>query len=187
MNVKATELPGHLIIEPTMHHDERGGFQETYRLDRYAELGIEQPFVQHNRSWSHQNVVRGLHAQARHPQGKLIRVTHGSLYDVAVDYRPDSPTFKKWVAVNLDAREGKEIWIPPQYAHGFCVLSDFASVEYLCTDYYHPDDQLSIRWDDEELRIDWPVDNPVLSEKDARAPKLETVIERVYAMTPTSR
>ncbi|MDX1387455.1 MAG: dTDP-4-dehydrorhamnose 3,5-epimerase, partial [bacterium] len=135
----------------------------------YLELGIDQAFVQDNYSRSSEGVLRGLHFQARHPQGKLISVTRGKIYDVAVDIRVKSPTFGKWVGVHLTEENCRQFYIPPGFAHGFCVLSPEADVYYKCTDFYRPEDDKSLLWNDPELKIDWPVEDPILSSKDREA------------------
>lgn len=179
MKCTTTKLPGVLIIEPEVHRDPRGLFLETYHQRKYHEAGIEADFVQDNYSRSTRGTVRGLHLQVRPPQGKLVRVSRGLIFDVAVDVRRQSPTFGSWVGVELSGENFRQMYIPPGYAHGFCVLSDVAEVEYKCTDLYNPAGELSIRWDDPGIRIPWPVDNPILSEKDRQAPALGEVMERL--------
>lgn len=179
MNVIETALPGVLIIEPKVIGDERGFFVETFRADRYRrEAGITLDFVQDNHSRSRRGILRGLHSQAKHPQGKLVRVARGEVFDVAVDINPRSPHFGKWVGVNLSDANGRQFWVPPGYAHGFVVLSELADFEYKCTDYYHPEDEIGLAWNDAEVGIAWPIDNPLLSEKDQRLPKLADIRAR---------
>jgi dTDP-4-dehydrorhamnose 3,5-epimerase len=173
MNVIETELPGVLIIEPKRFGDDRGFFLETFQLERYREdAGISQPFVQDNHSRSRRGVLRGLHLQRMHPQGKLIRVARGEIFDVAADIDPASPTFGQWVGVTLSDTNHRQIWIKPGYAHGFVVLSELADVEYKCTDYYHPQSEIGVIWNDPDLAIAWPCEAPTLSERDRRLPKL---------------
>ena len=168
------ELAGVLVIEPEVFHDDRGFFLETYNRQRYAVLpGLDQEFVQDNYSHSKRGVLRGLHLQCRRPQGKLIRALTGRIWDVAVDVDPRSSTFRKWVAVELDGDNRKQLYIPPGYAHGFCVLSESADVEYKCTALRDPGDEAGIRWDDAALAIVWPVNVPILSERDRNNPALE--------------
>ena len=173
MKVIDTNLPGVLIIEPSVFQDERGFFLESYNEAKYREiLGPQHTFVQDNHSRSRKGVLRGLHMQRDFPQGKLVRVSRGSVFDVAVDINPQSETFKQWVGVELSDRNARQLWIPPGYAHGFLALSDVADFEYKCTDYYHPEDEQSIIWDDPMIGIDWPIRNPSLSEKDQNNPPL---------------
>ncbi|SDU09089.1 dTDP-4-dehydrorhamnose 3,5-epimerase [Halopseudomonas salegens] len=157
MKVIPTRLPDCVIIEPRVFGDERGFFLETFQLARYAEqAGITLPFVQDNHSRSRRGVLRGLHFQINKPQGKLVRVVSGEVFDVAVDLRPDSPAYGQWEGVMLSAENKRQFWVPPGFAHGFVVLSEEADFEYKCTDYYDPDDEGVIRWDDPELAIAWP-------------------------------
>ena len=173
MNVIKTKLKDCVIIEPKVFGDERGFFLETFQADRYTDLaGITLPFVQDNHSRSSKGVLRGLHFQKTKPQGKLVRVVRGEVYDVAVDIRSGSPTYGQWEAVILSEENKTQFWVPPGFAHGFVVLSDTADFEYKCTDYYDPSDEGSLLWSDPDLNIPWPIDNPKLSEKDANAPLL---------------
>jgi dTDP-4-dehydrorhamnose 3,5-epimerase len=173
VNVLKTKLQDCVIIEPRVLGDERGFFLETFQADRYAELaGITLPFVQDNHSRSSKDVLRGLHFQKTKPQGKLVRVVKGQVYDVAVDIRHGSSTFGQWEAVILSEENKTQFWVPPGFAHGFVVLSDTADFEYKCTDYYDPADEGSILWSDSDLDIPWPIDDPKLSDKDANANKL---------------
>jgi len=173
MNVIKTKLDGCVIIEPKVFGDERGFFLETFQAERYAsEAGITLPFVQDNHSRSSKNVLRGLHFQKTKPQGKLVRVVRGHVYDVAVDTRKGSPTYGQWEGLILSEENKTQLWVPPGFAHGFVVLSDTADFEYKCTDYYDPSDEGSILWNDPDLNISWPIDNPILSNKDARADRL---------------
>ncbi|WP_110791842.1 MULTISPECIES: dTDP-4-dehydrorhamnose 3,5-epimerase [Enterobacteriaceae] len=175
MKVIETGLKGAIIIEPRVFGDERGYFYELYQKKRYFECGIEHEFVQDNRSRSSKNVLRGLHFQKTKPQGKLVTVTDGVVFDVAVDLRPESETFGQHHAVILSGENFLEFYIPPGFAHGFCVLSDYASFQYKCTDYYDPSDESGLIWNDPILGIDWPVDNPLVSPKDSILPELKDI------------
>ena len=173
MNIVQTKLADCVIIEPKVFGDERGFFLETFQATRYAETaGISLPFVQDNHSRSSKGVLRGLHFQKTKPQGKLVRVVRGEVYDVAVDIRAGSATYGQWEAVILSEENKKQFWVPPGFAHGFVVMSDTADFEYKCTDYYDPSDEGSLLWNDPDLGIPWPVASPTLSEKDAQAPVL---------------
>jgi dTDP-4-dehydrorhamnose 3,5-epimerase len=173
MNVVKTKLHDCVVIEPKVFGDDRGFFLETFQTQRYAELaGITLPFVQDNHSRSSKAVLRGLHYQKTKPQGKLVRVVRGEVYDVAVDIRQDSSTFGQWEGVILSEENKTQFWVPPGFAHGFLVLSDTADFEYKCTDYYDPSDEGSIIWDDPDLNISWPIKCPQLSHKDLNAPRL---------------
>ena len=173
MNVIKTKLDDCVIIEPKVFGDERGFFLETFQAERYAsEAGITSPFVQDNHSRSSKSVLRGLHFQKTKPQGKLVRVVRGQVYDVAVDIRKGSPTYGQWEGLILSEENKTQLWVPPGFAHGFVVLSDTADFEYKCTDYYDPSDEGSILWNDSDLDIPWPIDNPILSNKDASADRL---------------
>jgi dTDP-4-dehydrorhamnose 3,5-epimerase len=173
VNVVKTKLQDCVIIDPKVFGDERGFFLETFQADRYSELaGITLPFVQDNHSRSSKAVLRGLHYQKMKPQGKLVRVVRGEVYDVAVDIRKGSATFGEWEGVILSENNKKQFWVPPGFAHGFVVLSDTADFEYKCTDYYDSSDEGSISWSDPDLNISWPIANPILSTKDASAPRL---------------
>ena len=173
MKVSHSKLKGCVIIEPRVFGDDRGFFLETFQAARYKqEAGIDLPFVQDNHSRSARGVLRGLHFQKTKPQGKLVRVVRGEVYDVAVDIRKGSATFGEWEGVILSEDNKKQFWVPPGFAHGFVVLSDTADFEYKCTDYYDPSDEGSILWSDPDLNIPWPVANPVLSNKDESAKRL---------------
>lgn len=179
MNVIETRLPGVLIIEPKRHGDDRGFFVETFQAERYRQqAGIDLPFVQDNQSRSSRGVLRGLHAQNPHPQGKLVRVATGSVFDVAVDIKPNSPTFGQWVGVELSESNQRQLWIPPGYAHGLLVLSDIADFEYKCTDFYHPEAEIGVLWNDPDLGVDWPIKEPRLSAKDLQLPTLAQIKAR---------
>ena len=178
MNVIETLIPDVKIIEPKVFGDERGFFLETFQAERYAQqLGIELVFVQDNHSRSTYGVLRGLHFQKQKPQGKLVRVVRGEVFDVAVDIRPDSATYGRSVSVFLSEENKRQFWVPPGFAHGFVVTSESADFEYKCTDYYDPTDEGAIRWDDPVLAIDWPVENPILSGKDTDAPLFKALIK----------
>jgi len=173
MKVTETDLPGVLVIEPKMFGDNRGFFQETFHLQRYGQMaGVDQAFVQDNHSRSRRGVLRGLHLQKRRPQGKLVRVARGEVFDVAADIDPRSPTFGRWVGVILSDDSGRQLWIPPGYAHGFLTLSEVADFEYKCTDFYDPESETGAIWNDPDLAIQWPCDNPVISDKDSKLPSL---------------
>jgi dTDP-4-dehydrorhamnose 3,5-epimerase len=169
MKVTPTPLAGVLVIEPRVFSDDRGFFLETFRAERYAEHGIVGPFVQDNLSRSVRGTLRGLHFQEPNAQGKLLQVTRGSVFDVVVDVRRGSPTFAKWFGLELTGDVPMQLWAPPGFAHGFCVTSEVADFWYKCTTVYAPDCERSIRWNDPELAIAWPVDKPLLSAKDAEA------------------
>lgn len=170
MKVIATAIPEVKIIEPQVFGDERGFFLESFHAKRYQQaLAIDCDFVQDNHSRSTHGVLRGLHFQKQKPQGKLVRVVSGEVFDVAVDIRPGSVTFGRWEGVVLSALNKRQFWVPPGFAHGFVVLSDIADFEYKCTDYYDPTDEGAIRWNDPDLGIEWPIVNPLLSDKDANA------------------
>ena len=172
MNVIETRLPGVLIIEPKVFGDHRGFFKETFQSERYAEAGIDLPFVQDNHSRSQKGVLRGLHLQKTRPQGKLVSCSRGVVYDVAVDVNTESTTFGQYVGVELSEDNHRQLWIPPGYAHGFCVLSAVADFQYKCTDLYFPEDEGGLIWNDPEVAIEWPIKNPSLSEKDLKLPTL---------------
>ncbi len=176
MKVISSELfPEVIVIEPKVFGDERGFFWETYQEGRYLESGVRARFVQDNLSYSQKGVLRGLHYQIGRPQGKLVWVIKGEVFDVVVDLRKSSPTFGRWFGMTLSERRPKQIYIPEGFAHGFCVTSRDALFCYKCTDYYSPSHERGIRWDDPELGIQWPVRDPVLSEKDKRFPLLKQV------------
>ena len=179
MRVEQTAIPDVLVIEPDVHRDGRGFFLETYHADRYRQHGITGPFVQDNHSQSVGGTLRGLHLQLRHPQGKLIHVIEGEIFDVAVDVRRGSPTFGQWVGVILSSYNYRQCYIPPGFAHGFYVTSAIAQVEYKCTDVYDPESEIGIAWDDPALAIDWPAGERVLSPRDRQHPTLAASIDRL--------
>lgn len=173
MKIITTALPEVKIIEPQAFADERGFILESFQLERYKEVGIKLPFVQDNLSHSKRGVLRGLHYQLKHPQGKLITVNHGKIFDVAVDIRRNSPTFGNWVGAILSAENHHQLYLPPGFAHGFYVLSKEADVLYKCTDYYDPNDEHGIIWNDNTIGIEWPLKgDPILSAKDKVLPEL---------------
>lgn len=170
-----TKIPGVVIIQPQVFGDSRGYFMETYKKQPYAEAGIDKEFVQDNESSSSKGVLRGLHFQKNHTQGKLVRVTHGEVFDVAVDVRPGSETYGQWVGVTLSSEKKNMLFVPPGFAHGFLVLSDSATFTYKCTDVYDPTSEGGIPWDDPDLAIQWPkLDIPYkTSEKDDKHPSFK--------------
>jgi len=173
VRASATELEGVILFEPVRHQDARGLLVETYKETAYREAGLDAVFVQDNLSLSRRHVLRGLHYQKR--QGKLITVVRGEIRDVAVDIRPDSETFGRFVEATLSGEDHRQIYIPPGFAHGFSVLSEDAYVWYKTTDVYRPEEEGGIRWDDPDLAIDWKVENPIVSERDRRHPLLREV------------
>jgi dTDP-4-dehydrorhamnose 3,5-epimerase len=173
VKVLETALPGVLLLEPQRFGDDRGFFMEMFHARRYAELGIPGPFVQDNFSRSVKGTLRGLHLQEPNGQGKLVQVLAGAVYDVAVDVRRGSPTFGRWVGVELSADNRRQLWVPQGFAHGFCVLSESADFHYKCTDFYVPASERGILWSDPDLAISWPVTAPLLSPKDSVAPRLK--------------
>lgn len=178
MNVIETDLPGVVIVEPRVFGDPRGFFLETWHQARFAaHPQLPRTFVQDNHSRSIRGVLRGMHLQVRHPQGKLVRVSRGCTFDVAADVDPTSRTFGRWVGVELSDVNHRQLYIPPGYAHGFCVLSEFADFEYKCTQFYHPEDERGIAWNDEQLAIDWPIKHPTLSNRDAANPTLHEFLK----------
>lgn len=179
MIVLDTDIPEVKLIKPLFHGDSRGFFLETFQQERYKEMGINYEFVQDNHSRSKKNTLRGLHFQSKNMQGKLVRVSQGSVYDVAIDIRKGSPTYKKWVGYILNDKNHYQLFIPPGFAHGFCVLSDYADFEYKCTDLYNPDYEVGLLWSDPELNIDWPISDPLLSEKDKTNPMLKSLDDKL--------
>lgn len=176
MKVSEFDIPGLLLFEPKRFGDARGWFAETWQAQRYREAGIKETFVQDNMARSAKGVLRGLHAQQPHPQGKLVQVIEGCVLDVAVDLRAGSPSFGQWQSVRLDADSGQQFYVPPGFGHGYYVLSDSAVFAYKCTDTYHPEAELGVRWNDPEIGIDWQLDGePLLSDKDRAAPLLKDI------------
>jgi len=180
MRTVSTSLPGVLVVEPQVFDDKRGFLMEVYQQRRYTEAGIEPTFVQDNFSLSLRGTLRGLHYQLQHPQAKLVQVIRGSIYDVVVDIRRGSPSFGHWAGTHLSDENKHQLFLPEGFAHGFCVLSETAYVLYKCTDFYTPDDDWGILWSDPAFAIDWPVSEPLLSEKDSQFPCLADVpVERL--------
>jgi len=177
MRVLPAALGGVLVFEPQVHTDDRGFFFESFNARRFAELtGLKPNFVQDNHSKSVKNVVRGLHYQLARPQGKLVRVVAGAVFDVVVDLRRDSPSFGRWAGTELSAENRRQVWVPPGFAHGFVTLSDSAECLYKVTDYWSPQDERTLLWNDPALRIDWPLDGPpIVSEKDRAGAPLHAI------------
>lgn len=187
MNVIETGIPGLVIIEPRVRGDERGYFMETWHAQRYAEAGMPERFVQANVSRSGAGVVRGLHYQYPDPQGKLVQVLEGRIFDVAVDIRSDSPTFRQWAGVELSQDNHRQFYVPEGFAHGFCVLGEMALISYLCTRPFSAEHDAAIAWNDPEIGIEWPVEPSSLSQRDRAAPRLNDVppgnLPRMSGMT----
>jgi dTDP-4-dehydrorhamnose 3,5-epimerase len=185
METIRTRLPGVILFEPQVYRDDRGYFLETWNRDRYAEAGLLTEFVQDNVSFSARGVLRGLHYQYPRPQGKLLTVLQGEIFDVAVDIRVGSPSFGQWEGVVLSAANARQFYVPEGFAHGFVVLSETALVAYKCTDFYQPRSEGSLRWDDPEIGIAWPIAAPTLSAKDQAAPLLrEVTADRLPPFVP---
>ncbi|MBI4430847.1 MAG: dTDP-4-dehydrorhamnose 3,5-epimerase [Candidatus Omnitrophica bacterium] len=172
---KAAPLPEVIIIDSEVHKDSRGYFFESFQEKKFGEVGLPTRFVQDNVSRSVRNTLRGLHAQIRRPQGKLVRVVSGAVFDVAVDIRTQSKTRGRWTTIELSAENFRQVYVPPGFAHGFCVTSEFAVVEYKCTDFYDPADEITIIWNDPALKIPWPVKDPILSQKDRAGVRLTEI------------
>ena len=174
MKVTESGIKGVFIIEPDVYEDDRGFFMETFHNERYRKLlGINLDFVQDNISRSSKNVLRGMHFQKNYPQGKIVSASRGEILDVVVDLRKDSPTYGTWESFRLSEKNKLQVWIPPGFAHGFLVMSDSADFEYKCTEYYHPEDELCLMWNDPEVAIDWTINDPILSEKDKKGLSLK--------------
>jgi dTDP-4-dehydrorhamnose 3,5-epimerase len=174
MKVTESGIKGVFIIEPDVYEDDRGFFMETFHNERYRKLlGINLDFVQDNISRSSKNVLRGMHFQKNYPQGKIVKASRGEILDVVVDLRKDSPTYGTWESFRLSEKNKLQVWIPPGFAHGFLVMSDSADFEYKCTEYYHPEDELCLMWNDPEVAIDWTINDPILSEKDKKGLSLK--------------
>ncbi len=169
MKVERTKLPGVVVISPTVHGDDRGFFMETFHQADFANAGLPDNFVQDNHSRSARGVLRGLHFQYPQWQGKLVRVISGEIFDVAVDVRMESPTYGQWVGVAISAENKQQVYVPPGFAHGFCVVSEMADVVYKCTSLYKPADDRGILWNDPAIGVEWPIANPIVSAKDRRA------------------
>jgi dTDP-4-dehydrorhamnose 3,5-epimerase len=178
-HIKELEIPGVLLIQPRVFSDARGSFVEMWNDKREEQAGFAPHFVQDNVAISKHAVLRGLHFQMPHEQGKYVTVAYGNIYDVAVDLRPGSASFGRWLSVELSAANGAAVYLPPGFAHGYQVLSPEAAVVYKCTDYYHADCDRGIAWNDPQLNIDWPIADPILSEKDQRAPTLDEVCRQL--------
>jgi dTDP-4-dehydrorhamnose 3,5-epimerase len=187
LRFSACEVPGVVIVDPEVHSDARGFLLESYHAARYREGGIRATFVQDNHSSSRRGTLRGLHGQSPHPQGKLVRVVEGEIFDVLVDVRRGSPAYGKFLTAVLSSENFRQVYAPPGLVHGFVVLSDIAQVEYKCTDFYHPESAFSIAWNDPELGIPWPVDEPTLSRKDAEAPPLSELQDLLIEYVPEAR
>jgi dTDP-4-dehydrorhamnose 3,5-epimerase len=172
-----TRLDGLVLIEPDVHGDERGFFVESFREDSWRQMGVDTGFVQHNASRSSRGTLRGIHFQTRPGQAKIIRCCRGEIFDVAVDLRRDSPTFGEWEGYVLDDREHRQLFVPVGFGHGFAVLSEEADVAYQVSSYFDPETESGIAWDDPEIGIDWPVDEPLLSDRDRAAPALSDVAD----------
>jgi len=182
MNVLTCDIAGLLILEPKVFGDARGFFVETWNRRRYGEAGIDVDFVQDNISFSRRGTLRGLHFQNPKPQGKLMQVLQGEVFDVAVDIRRSSPTYGRWHGVLLSAENKRQFYVPSGFAHGFAVLSDTALFQYKCTEFYSPQDECAIRWDDPDIGVEWPVKTPLISDRDAKGLRLrETPRERLFA------
>ena len=174
MKVTESGIKGVFIIEPDVYEDDRGFFMETFHNERYRKLlGINLDFVQDNISRSSKNVLRGMHFQKNYPQGKIVKVSRGKILDVIVDLRKDSPTYGTWESFRLSEKNKLQVWIPPGFAHGFLVMSDSADIDYKCTEYYHPEDELCLMWNDPEVAIDWTINDPILTEKDKKGLSLK--------------
>jgi dTDP-4-dehydrorhamnose 3,5-epimerase len=187
MKFLPTAIPEVILIEPDVHRDERGFFLESFHQEKYAAGGIPGPFVQDNHSHSLRGTLRGLHAQTKRPQGKLVRAVLGEMFDVAVDVRRGSPTFGRWVGAVLSGENFRQLYIPEGFVHGFCVLSERVDVEYKCTDFYLPGDEFAVAWNDPSVGIAWPVAEPILSAKDRAAPWLSTLLDRLPTYVPPAR
>ena len=180
MEIVKTHIDGVLLIKPKVWGDQRGFFVETWQKDRYEAAGITRPFVQDNHSKSSFGILRGLHFQKKHPQGKLVSVSLGRVFDVAIDIRKESRTFGKWYGVELTQENQWQLWIEPGLAHGFVVTSDVAHFHYKCTEFYCPEDEGAIRWDDPEIAINWPILDPELSKKDREAPSFKEYTSTMF-------
>jgi dTDP-4-dehydrorhamnose 3,5-epimerase len=186
MKFQPTILAGVTVIEPDVFRDGRGFFLETYRADKYNRGGIDAHFVQDNHSRSVQGTIRGLHAQRLHPQAKLVRALAGAIVDVVVDIRRGSSTYLQWISLELSADNFRQLYVPAGYAHGICVISEYAEIEYKCTDYYDPEDELRIIWNDPSIAIKWPIATPILSPKDGAAGTLQEQIDLLPIVSEAS-
>jgi len=176
MKVTESRLKGVLLIKPRVFEDSRGFFLETYNRDRYRDNGIEAEFVQDNYARSTRGILRGMHYQIKHSQAKLVWVPEGEVFDVAVDLRKDSPTFGQWEGYTLSSKNKHQLFVPTGFAHGYCVISETADFMYKCTDFYYPEDEGGLIWNDPKVGIEWPIEDPVLSEKDQNNPTLEKTV-----------
>jgi dTDP-4-dehydrorhamnose 3,5-epimerase len=181
MKFLPTAIPEVVLVEPDVFRDDRGFFLETYQTRKYGTAGLPETFVQDNHSFSTQGTLRGLHAQLRRPQGKLIRAILGEIFDVAVDIRPGSPTFGHWVSAVLSGENHHQLYVPPGFAHGFCVTSETAHVQYKCTELYEKDDEIAVLWNDPVIGISWPTAAPLLSPRDLTAPTLAEIMHKLTA------
>ena len=179
MKFLPTTLPEVVLVEPDVFRDDRGFFLETYQTLKYGGAGLPEAFVQDNHSFSIRGTLRGLHAQVRRPQGKLIRAVAGEILDVAVDIRPESPTFGGWVGEVLSGENFRQLYVPPGFAHGFCVISESAHVLYKCTSFYDKEDEIAILWNDPAIGISWPTETPLLSPRDLGAPRLAEILHKL--------
>ena len=186
MNLIQTKLPDVLVVEPVVFSDDRGFFLETCNTVRYHKIGITAAFVQDNMSRSKKGVLRGLHYQLQYPQGKLVGVSNGEVFDVAVDIRTGSPTFGQWTGTILNDVNHRQMYIPPGFAHGFCVISDSADFIYKCSEYYHPEDEYGILWNDSDIAIKWPVEIPIISDKDSRNSNLSEIPSKLLPLYPSN-
>lgn len=175
MKISTVDIPGLLVIDPDVFGDARGFFLETYNQQRYKDAGLDATFMQDNLSFSRQGILRGLHSQNPSPQGKLVYVLQGAVFDVAVDGRHGSPTFGKWYGLELSSDNKRQFYVPPGFFHGFCVTSETAMFAYKCTDLYAPKNEVGIAWNDPDIGVKWPVTEPLLSAKDAAAPRLKDI------------
>ena len=174
MKVTESRIKGVYTIEPDVYEDDRGFFMETFHIERYRKLlGINLDFVQDNISRSSKNVLRGMHFQKNYPQGKIVKASRGEILDVVVDLRKDSPTYGTWESFRLSEKNKLQVWIPPGFAHGFLVMSDSADIDYKCTEYYHPEDELCLMWNDPEVAIDWTINEPIVTGKDKKGLSLK--------------
>jgi dTDP-4-dehydrorhamnose 3,5-epimerase len=179
MKFLPTAIPEVVLVQPDVHRDDRGFFLETYQTRKYGAAGLPEEFVQDNHSYSVRGTLRGLHAQLRRPQGKLIRAILGEIFDVAVDIRPGSPTFGRWVSAVLSGENHHQLYVPPGFAHGFCVTSDTAHVQYKCTELYDRDDEIAILWNDPQIGVAWPTTTPLLGPRDVAAPRLAEIVHKL--------
>lgn len=184
MKFTPLDIPEVILVEPDVHRDPRGFFLETYHRRKYQEGGIREVFVQDNRSRSVRGTLRGLHAQRQKPQGKLVQAIAGEIFDVAVDVRRGSPTFGRWVSAVLSGESFRQLYVPVGFVHGFCVLSETAEVEYKVTDFYAPEDEMTVAWDDPEIAVAWPIQDPVVSEKDRRGRRLAEILHLLPEYEP---